>query len=238
MSVTSLGSAEDRSRALVRVACGRIAGSARAIVEAHELGVTEGPHELLWNAEYQREAVRIYATFLPVSYQLCVGELFRYSSEVMAGETIPGHLAEDWTILRSYMNAVSAAMSEHYAVPPSQMLEPDVPLSREPAVSESLPMVIRFDLLARLTTSEGARRLERAATAVRDQMRAPLPVLDDDERQLLIRLTAGTAIVDIAAEMGYSERSMYRSLARLWDKLGVRGRKEGLRRAAEGGLLD
>lgn len=99
-------------------------------------------------------------------------------------------------------------------------------------------MVVRFDLLARLTSSEGARRLERAAVAVRDHMDAPLPALDDIELAMLIQLKAGVAIVDIAAELGYSERSMYRSLARLWDKLGASDRKEGILRATEGGLLD
>lgn len=42
MDVASPGTSEDRPRALVRVACGRIAGCASAILEAHELGVAEG----------------------------------------------------------------------------------------------------------------------------------------------------------------------------------------------------
>ena len=141
-------------------------------------------------------------------------------------------------IVSSYMISAGSAMLAHYAALPSHMSEPDVSPSGEFAVSESLPMVIRFDLLARLTTSEGARLLERGAVAVRDHMDVSLPTLDDVERHMLNRLNAGTAIADMAAELGYSERSMYRSLARLWDKLGVPDRKEGIRRAAEGGLLD
>ena len=65
-----------------------------------------------------------------------------------------------------------------------------------------------------------------------------LVALDDSERHMLTRLKAGSAIVDLAAEMGYSERSMYRALARLWDRLGVSGRKEGIHRVGEVGLLD
>lgn len=238
MDSASQCTSERQSRALVRMACGRIVGFANAIREAHELGVAEGPHELPWGAEYQREAVRICAATLPIWYQLYVGEFFRCSSEFMAGETIPGDLAEDWMIIRSYMDSLSNAIWEHYAAPPSQMLKSDVLLSEEVAFSESLPMVIRFDLLAELASSEGARRLEHAAIAVRDQMETPLPALEDIERHMLTRLTSGIAIVDIASEMGYSERSMYRSLARLWEKLGVSGRKEGIRRAAEGGILN
>ncbi len=228
----------DRPRSFVRVACGRIVGFARAILEAHKLGVVEGHHELPWTAEYHRDAVRVYATSLPALYQLCVRDLFRDSAEVMAGETVPGHLVEDWMIVRSYMISAGSAMSAHYAALASVRSKPDVSSSGEFAIGESLPMVIRFDLLAQLTTSEGARRLERAAVTVRDHVELSLPALDDVERQMLIQLNAGTAIVDMAADLGYSERSMYRLLAQLWHKLGVPDRKEGIRRAAEGGLLD
>ena len=55
---------------------------------------------------------------------------------------------------------------------------------------------------------------------------------------MLARLKAGAAIADLAAEMGHSERSMYRVLARLWDRLGVPNREEGVRKAAEEGLVD
>ena len=100
-------------------------------------------------------------------------------------------------------------------------------------------MVIRFDSLARLTTSDGARRLEQAAISVRQQMEAPVPeVLDERELELLKRLADGVAITDLAGEMGYSERSVYRALANLWKKLGVPGRKEGVLKAASVGLLD
>jgi len=99
--------------------------------------------------------------------------------------------------------------------------------------------MIRFDHLAALTTSDGANRLERAAISVRCHMEAPDPqVLDGHELKLLKRLADGTAIADLAAEMDYSQRSVYRVLASLWKKLGVRDRKEGVRKATEAGLLN
>ncbi len=195
-------------------------------------------HTQPWTDEYQRDAVSVFVTYLPASYQLAVGGFFCRSSEVMADQTVPGHLVEDWMIVMRYLDSVATAVLAHYADSQSDKLKPFVRHVAEAAVSESLPMVVRFDLLARLTSSEGARRLERAAVAVRDHMDAPLPALDDIERAMLIQLKAGVAIVDIAAELGYSERSMYRSLARLWDKLGASDRKEGIRRATEEGLLD
>ena len=237
MSEMSLTAADLRLRALARLACGRIAGSARAVLEAYELGVVEGPHEFPWDPRFHRDAVPVYAAALPPSYQLRVEEFFRLSSEAMANETIPGRLSEDWTIVRTYMDSLSSALAAYYEIPQTEPQEASVTPSGETGVGELVPMVVRFDLLARLTTSQGARRLERAAVTARDHMADSPPDLDDVELQILVRLNAGTPIVDIAAELGFSERSMYRSLARIWNKLGVSGRDQGIRRAVEGGLL-
>ena len=99
--------------------------------------------------------------------------------------------------------------------------------------------MIRFDALAKLTTSDGARRLQQAAVAVRQHMEAPVPkTLDERELKLLNGLANGETIACLATEMGYSERSIYRALANLWKKLGVPGRKQGVQEAARAGLLD
>ncbi len=45
-------------------------------------------------------------------------------------------------------------------------------------------------------------------------------------------------IVDIAAELSYSERSIYRELAKLWKVLGVQDRVEGLRKATSKGWIN
>ena len=157
----------------------------------------------------------------------------------MVDEMIPARIAADWVIVTEYMASASMAIAESFESPPAGSRDPDAILSAELGGSESPPSVIRFDELAALTTSEGARRLERAAIAVQEHMEAPLPPeLDNRERQMLARLKAGVSVVDLAAEMGHSERSMYRELAHLWDRLGVAGRKEGLQRAKEAGIRD
>ena len=48
----------------------------------------------------------------------------------------------------------------------------------------------------------------------------------------------GAHIPELATAFGYSQRSVYRMLSRLWRKLGVTGRAEGLEQAASRGLLD
>ena len=230
---------EAQNRAQVRVACGRIAGAAAAVLEAHRLGITEGPHEQPWTLAYARDAVHIYTESLPAWYQSDIAALFGRSLSTMAGCQIPARLAQDWVIVTDYMGSARTTIQKWLA-----SMESDEHLKSSastPAVDTqpTPPLVIRFDALARLTTSDGARRLERAAISVRQHMEAPAPeVLDDRELGLLKRLADGAAIADLAAEIGYSERSIYRELAGLWKKLGVPGREEGVRRAASVGLLD
>lgn len=228
-----------QSRMQVFMACGRIAGSAAAIVSAHALGIPEGPHERPWTPGYHRDAVHVYAESLPSSYQSDVAALFGRSARTMAGCSIPARLAGDWVIVAGYLEAARAAILEDLA-----RREPN-PHSRASASGlrveqqDAPPMVIHFDALARLTTQDGARRSERAALAVRQHMETPMPLsLDADNRHLLKRVAAGVPVADIAEEAGYSERTMYRALSRLWDHLGVQDRAEGLRRATEQGLLD
>ena len=108
-----------------------------------------------------------------------------------------------------------------------------------PALPDTPPMVIRYDALAKLTTLDGATRLEQAALTVMNHMAQSVPAtLDQAERHLLERVASGVPVVELAAELGYSRRSMFRALARLWRKLGVSNRTEGMRRARSQGLLD
>ena len=209
-----------------------------AIVEAHSLGVPEGRHQSPWASGYHRDAVHVYAKSLPSSYQRDIAALFKRCAETMPNCSIPARLATDWNMVSDYTRCASAAIREYLASPKSESRQPAA-IAAEVEGRDSPPIVIRFDLLARLTTSDGASRLEHAAVAVRQHTDALVPsVLDGREGHLLKRLAAGAPIVDLAAEMGYSERSTYRVLAGLWEKLGVPGRQEGVRKATSEGLLD
>ncbi len=232
-------STEARARAQVRVACGRIAGGAAAIVEAHRLGVPEGPHDRPWAPDYHGEAVLVYAESLPDTYQRDIAALFSRSAQTMAAGSIPARLAENWAIVTEYFRHASDAIAEYLTSPSAESRELVEVTSAEIEGRDSPPMVIRFDALARLTTRNGAIRLEQAAVTVREHMKHPLlEVLDSREQHMLKRLAAGAAVVDLAAEMGHSERSIYRALAGLWKKLGVSSREAGVRKALSDGLAD
>ncbi len=233
------GFSEAQVRVQVRLACGRIAGGAAAIVEAHGHGVAEGPHEEPWTPGYHREAVRIYAESLHPSYQRNIGALFSRCVETMAEGSIPARMAKDWAIVSDYMRCASAAIEAHLDSSGTKPRQSGAVPSIETEGRDSPPLVIRFDALAKLTTDDGARRLAQAAVAVREHLDdLPPEMLDDHERLMLKRLAAGAAIVDLAAAMNYSERSIYRALASLWNKLGVQSREDGIRRAVTEGLLD
>lgn len=234
MSDSQAEAAED---ARLRLACGRVAGGARAIAEAHGLGTPEGPHERPWEAAYHRESAPVYFETLPRSYQGSVAALFNQCADTMDRRTIPGRLAADWVIVTEYLRNACAAIEECLNLDES---DPRLAASDETsALDGPPPMVIRYDALARLTTLGGANRLERAARSVMHHMADSAPaVLSPAERHLLKRVSSGVPITELAAELGYSRRSMFRELARLWQELGVSNRTEGIQKAQSEGLLD
>ena len=230
------GQPEAQTSAQLHLACGRIVGSARAIVQAHRFGVPEGPHAQPWTVAYMRDAVSIYAEALPVSYQHDIVSLFRQCVDTMVSRSILSTLAEDWLIVNEHLTNAGDSMAQLLIA------------QREPARSECAdlldiddhePPVVRFDRLAALTTTAGARRLEQAALAVQGHVGSRITAsLAGEQRRLLSAVASGASVADIAAELGYSRRSAYRALAKLWRDLGVPNRVQGIRRAAAEGLLD
>ena len=220
----------------VHLACGRIAGVAQAIAEVHRFGQAEGPHERPWTAEYHREAMEIYGKSLPRSYQRNVGMVFGRCAEVMGELSIPGAMAEDWVIVTEYLREASLAIAHWLS---TREPDPESESASSSDIEPRTPAFVHFDELAKLTTLEGVSRLERAALAVQSHLYALLPDhLSDLELRLLEMVASGTQVVDIAVELNYSPRSIYRKLVKLWGSLGGHNRTEGLHKAAEKGLID
>ena len=207
------------------------------MLEAYRFGVAEGPHSEPWTAEYHREAVHIYNESLPWSYQRDVARLFRDSENAMRGRLIPSGLAGDWAIVTAYMREAASSIEDWLASgePVSGGPRPQ----QAPELTLENPKVVHWDGLAALTTRDGVLRLLQACVAVRQHFDAEAPPsLEASEQLMLKRLASGVPIADLASEMGYSERSMYRELSKLWDKLGVSGRAAGLHKATAEGLID
>lgn len=207
------------------------------MLECYRFGVPEGPHGEPWGAEYHRKAVHVYAESLPWTYQRDIAQLFRYSLSAVAGRLIPSELAADWAIVSSYMREAADAI-EDWLASGEPRLDPSGP-AVSPEVVSDIPRVVHWDALAGLTTRRGTQRLKNACVAVKQHFDAGAPQsLEDSERRMLQRLASGAAIADLASEMGYSERSMYRELSKLWHKLGVSGRAAGVHKATAEGLID
>ena len=220
----------------VHLACGRIAGLAQAIAEAHRFGEAEGPHERPWTPEYHREAVKIYGKSLPWSYHRNIGAVFGHSAEIMGELFIPAALAEDWLIISEYLRGSSLSTARWLSTKAPDPESETFPLLD---IEPRTPAFVHFDELANLTTLEGASRLEQAALAVQSHIDTLLPAhLSDNELRLLKMVAAGTQVVDMALELNYSQRSVYRELAKLWGALGAHNRTEGLHKATEEGLID
>ena len=196
----------------------------------------EGPHRLPWTPEYHREAVHVYSESLPSSYQRDIAKLFRDSEHAMSGRIISSDLAQDWVIVTAYLREAVNSIEDWLA---SDEPRPRSGPAGSPELSIRVPRVVHWDALAGLTTQDGTRRLKNACVAVKQYFDAESPQsLDASERRMLEKLASGAVIADVAAELGYSERSMYRELAKLWGKLGVSGRAAAVRKATAEGLID
>ena len=221
----------------VHLACRRISGLAFAIAEAHRFSRPEGPHERPWTAEYHHDAVKVYGKSLPWSYQQNIAALFSQSADTMDGLSIPAVLAEDWAIITEYLRGASLAIDRWLSSEESRLLESETVFSSD--IEDHTPVLVHFDELAELTTSEGANRPERAALAVQSHVETLSQVrLGEHERRLLEMVASGMTIGEIAVELNYSPRSLQRELSKLWRALGAHDRTEGLHKAVEEGLVN
>ena len=206
-----------------------------AVVEAYKFGIPEGPHFQPWTEAYSRDAVEVYAETLPLWYIREIASLFRHGAEAMEEHNIPVSKAQDWLIVIQHMHNASDAMARWVEA----HRDPSTSRSTSPAeVVDRAPSILRYDRLAALTTAEGACRLARAADVVRRLGEASTAPLTSEQRRLLKAVASGVAVADLAAEFGYSRRSMFRELAKLWKELGVDDRIQAVRKAAAEGLLD
>ncbi len=204
----------------------RIRRFAEAIDQAHRFEIGPGDHTEAWSLEFQQQAVHIYASVLPWSYLLGLASGFRNATQLMDRLDGPTTAAIEWTRMRTYLS--SAAQAIYDDAPPN--------VDAAPKTADQLlaqtPPVMPFDRLALILSTEGAATLRATGAAIEGccaETLAPDPSpLTDQEADWLGQLASGIRTLDIARESGYSERSLYRALADLYKRLGVRNRQEAL----------
>ncbi len=209
------------------VAIGQIAGRVRrfaeAIQQAHRFGIGPGEEREPWTAEFQQQAVEVYAAALPWDYLVGLASGFADGADLMVEVSGPRTAAVQWVRMQAYLRATAQAISGH--APPSVA----VPPTRASELDTVTPPVMPFDRLAMMIHVDGAAALQDAGVAIErccggiDEC-----PLTDQEIEWMRQLVKGARSVDVATQSGYSERSFYRALSDLWERLGVQDRNEAI----------
>ncbi len=207
----------------------RLRRFAEAISQGHELGIAPGSFHEPWKIEFHQAALTVYTEALPWSYLLKLASAFEDCLARSVSVIGPGEYAEEWSLfqqyLRTYAETARGAAPQDVCPTPTQANEIE-PVS---------PPILPFNKLSGLVSERGATRLKEVAAAVETFCDESLDLspLTELEAQWLRQIVNGDRVLDIAESSGYSERSLYRALSDLWDRLGVDNRHEAVALATE-----
>lgn len=206
------------------------------VESAQQLGVEAGDERSPWGPTFARCAVPAILDPLPPEVRrINVEHLLELVA--VADRLDPGpEVRRSWTVIVAFLAGMAQAGRRYTALDAAIPAEEGSPV--ETAIQPLAPSVVRTEELAGLIHPEGIDHLRSAAQTVADHF-APGVVDDfsDAEIQWLRALSDGIRVADLAVRSGYSERAMYRELRKLWDRLGVANRSQGMLRAGRLGLL-
>lgn len=213
------------------VAC-RIRRFAEAVQQAHEFGLGPGTASEPWTVEFQRQAVPVYASALPWDYLVGLAGGFENAADLMVTVAGPKTAALEWSRMQQYLRSAAKAIFEKAPSETAPLLR------RAEDLDPVTPPVMPFDKIARLIDCEGAEQLRLTGAAIErccgDIDDCPLT---DQELEWMRRMLLGDRSIDIAHDAGYSERSFYRALSELWDRLDVDNRNEAIALAVDRGWM-
>lgn len=233
---------------VVATAAERIAAYGASIREAHQLGHGPGTINELWTHEYQEKAMQVYTQTIPWPYLTNLADQFKAAAREMTVAAAPGGIGHEWFIVTEYLRAASDVILA--LAPPSEG-------HRTTILASSTPSVMQFGLLAEIASVAGAEELHAAGSTVRLAMRIgapnasnsqavvrvetegtqPIELLSAHESTLVRRLISGGKVADIAIDLGYSERTLYRQLKSIWKRVGAKSRSAGIAKIVAEGWL-
>ena len=231
---------EPGSRMAVVGTATRVASFGQSILDAHSFGFGPGNVDDLTSAAFHERAIGAIASSLPWPYLVAIGRHFAETASILAKNGSGQCDVDDWLMVMSFLRSASASLLNN--APDEARTLADEGESAFIVLDRS-PTVTRFDLVAEISSQAGAEALVSAAVAVAaewsdaTEFRASSLGLSEIEIQLVRRLAAGTSVVDIGHEIGYSERSVYRKLDQIWRKIGAGSKSDGLVRLGKAGLL-
>jgi DNA-binding CsgD family transcriptional regulator len=204
--------------------------NARTLRHAQQLGVRAGRLNP-WTVTYMRASVTIWLETCPDYYVAQMGRAISTYAAIMRAREVEAGLFNDWALLLLQAEAIVTAVDEQ--LPNAPRIKTGLPRTG------GAPGILRYDKLASLCTKAGVARLEDAGAQVAAYCQRRLyGDVSNHEIEWLRALQNGDRTADLAARVGYSERDFYRALGRLWAKLGVNSRAEGIALASRMGWLD
>lgn len=224
---------DETTVAAIGMTAGRIRRFAEAVQQGHQFGIEPGLHDEPWTMDFQRLGVEVYTQTLPWSYLTRLATAFADCADLMASVEAPVAISQEWLRMHEYLQSASKAIYE--STP--ETIESDELISAED-IDPTTPPVMPFGKLAGLMSVKGAAALA-AIGAVEDACDAHdhCPITEQ-EKEWLRRLRDGDRTLDIAADDGYSERSLYRALSQLWERIGVENRREAIGLAMKNEWID
>ncbi len=220
----------------VGLAAERIASFARSISEAHTLGHGPGTIDELWTSDFQEKAMHVYTLTIPWDYLINLADHFQATHRHMIVIGSPTHISEEWLITAEYLRTASEVILAF--APPLSNIEPR-------PLESATPSVMQFGLLGEAASTAGAANLEASASVVCETIRTLSPnggaaenPLNTNEIRALHLLIAGDKITEASHKLGYSPRTLNRQLERIWKRLGVKNRNEGIALAVRRGWLE
>ena len=217
----------------IGTASGRIRRFFEAIQQGHEFGVGPGVHDEPWTLEFQQIATSVYAETLSWGYLLGLSDAFEDCADLMLALGVPDNHAVEWTRIKQYLQFTAKAIREGADGPIT-----DHEHKTASDIEPTTPPVMPFGKLAQLVSAAGAETLIDAGSKV-EQLCGEYDScpITEQEKIWLNRLHHGDRTIDIAVEIGYSERSLYRALHELWERLGVDTRTEAIALAFKNGWI-
>lgn len=248
------GATEFECGSRIEVAARAVISYCDAIAEAYDYGVEVGPDVEPWQRPFAASFVHALARALPESFVRSVAAHFEEAIEERRSLRRERELGPS-PFFAFLQHVVSVERELHGPRQPAARVD-GIPIDRAPSV-------IPYGPLAALTAPEGLRTLRIAAERSTAQCstsqrstaqgwtaacsdaecdvatpRTSLPAPGFEEVQILRALAAGEKVVDLAVRLGYSQRTVYRRLSRVWRELGVSSTVEGIAAATRAGWLD
>ncbi len=160
---------------IIQAAARRISGHMHALREAHEVHrIPPGPHDDLTSPEYSRAAAVVYSETLSDEYLRRLGITFGAVVVLMdmVAERQPERTTQlQWLTVRGYLAAIGEQYAPGFHAHIGEL--PSLSLA-----AQSTPSIVRFDLLAQLTSRAAVLRNLDAASWVAE-LTDELPDLGD-----------------------------------------------------------